>query len=154
MKRDLPAAGVVTTLGIVFLVAAWHLPPTPGQAYGAGFLPSLVATLMTMAGIALAVRALRRMSRFPTEPAIPATRPDWLGALLVVAVLVAYVVLVERLGFHLTAAASVAALVWAFTRRPWFALAFGGTAAVLVHLAFYGLFRVPLPWGLLQPLAW
>jgi putative tricarboxylic transport membrane protein len=26
--------------------------------------------------------------------------------------------------------------------------------ALVVHFAFYKLLRVPLPWGLLQPVAW
>ena len=27
-------------------------------------------------------------------------------------------------------------------------------SAVLIHLAFYKLLTVPLPWGVLQPIAW
>ena len=42
----------------------------------------------------------------------------------------------------------------AFTGRWRTAVPVAVVAAVGVHAVFYGLFQVPLPWGLLQPLAW
>jgi len=38
--------------------------------------------------------------------------------------------------------------------RPLRALALGLVMTLLIHYAFYKLLKVPLPWGLLQPVAW
>ena len=37
---------------------------------------------------------------------------------------------------------------------PWRALPIAVVATLVVHFAFYQLLRVPLPWGLLQGVAW
>jgi putative tricarboxylic transport membrane protein len=64
-----------------------------------------------------------------------------------------YVVLADPLGFHLTGFALV--LVWTlvFGARPAIALPVAVAAPVLIHLAFYKLLRVPLPWGVLERFA-
>lgn len=152
MKSDLPSAVVVTALGLVALVAASRIPPTPGQSFGAGFVPGLVAAVMTGAGVLLALRALRRRASFADEPAAKLARPA--GLLVVLGGLAAYVLLSERLGFHLTAMLVVGSLTVAFTGRWRVAALVAVVAAVGVHAVFYGLFKVPLPWGVLQPVAW
>lgn len=152
MKSDLPSAVVVIALGLVALVAAAKLPPTPGQNFGAGFVPGLVGGVMTAAGVLLALRALRRRASFASEPATKLVRPA--GPLVVLGGLAAYVLLSEWLGFHLTAMLVVGSLTVAFTRRWRIAVLVAVVAAIGVHAVFYGLFKVPLPWGVLQPLAW
>lgn len=152
MKSDLPSAVVVIALGLVALVAAAKLPPTPGQNYGAGFVPGLVAGLMTAAGVLLALRALRRRASFASEPAAKLARP--MGLLVVLGGLTGYVLLSERLGFHLIAMLVVGGATVAFTGRWRTAVPVAVGAAIGVHAVFYGLFKVPLPWGVLQPLAW
>jgi putative tricarboxylic transport membrane protein len=83
--------------------------------------------------------------------------PDWISRprprVAVVAVLggvVAYVLLADLLGFHLTAASIL--VLWARAMgASWrAALITAVLASIAIHLAFYKGLRVPLPWGLLE----
>ena len=58
------------------------------------------------------------------------------------------------LGFHVTAALSLAALFAVFGLGPLRSLALALGASVAIHAVFYSLLRVPLPWGVLTPVAW
>ena len=65
--------------------------------------------------------------------------------------MLAYIFLSERIGFLIVAPLCLMAGFLAF-RIGWqraLLWAVGGT--VLVHVAFYKLLRVPLPWGVLRP---
>ena len=61
-----------------------------------------------------------------------------------------YVFTSDFLGFHI--AATVAMLAWllVFGLKPLPAIALAIAFPIVMHLAFYKLLRVPLPWGLLQ----
>jgi putative tricarboxylic transport membrane protein len=60
----------------------------------------------------------------------------------------------DGLGFHVTAVLALAALFLAFGLGPVRAGAFALVAAFAIHGVFYSLLRVPLPWGVLTPVAW
>ena len=64
-----------------------------------------------------------------------------------------YVLLAEPLGFHLTGFVLVLAWTLVFGARPTLAVPVAIAAPVLIHLAFYKLLRVPLPWGVLERFA-
>ncbi len=64
-----------------------------------------------------------------------------------------YVVASEPLGFHLTG--FVLLLAWMRilgTRLP-LALIVAAVAPIAIHLSFYKLLRIPLPWGVLERFA-
>jgi putative tricarboxylic transport membrane protein len=69
------------------------------------------------------------------------------------ALLIFYVLAVERLGFVLTAFAMILALGFAFSGRWRVIVPVAVVAPLVVHLVFYKLLRVPLPAGLL-PMPW
>ncbi len=81
------------------------------------------------------------------------SRRPALGVAAVLGGLVFYILAADRLGFHLTGIALLAA----WTRilgASWRVAAVVAVAATLIiHLAFYKLLRIPLPWGLLQDYA-
>jgi putative tricarboxylic transport membrane protein len=56
----------------------------------------------------------------------------------------------ERLGFWITASLMVFTLAWSQGARLKWAVALAIVAPALVHLVFYKLLRVPLPFGLLK----
>ena len=64
--------------------------------------------------------------------------------------LLLYVFVVDTLGFHITAGALL--LAWSrLLGASWrLALPVSLAATVVIHLAFYKLLKVPLPWGLLE----
>ena len=64
-----------------------------------------------------------------------------------------YALVVDTLGFFVTAAAMILAGALAFGASLRLALAMALGAPILIHLVFYKLLRVPLPAGLV-PMPW
>jgi putative tricarboxylic transport membrane protein len=73
---------------------------------------------------------------------------------VLVAVNLLYVLAADRLGFILTGVVYLAALMIALRVRPRRALGIAVAMTLIIHYGFYKLLKVPLPWGVLQPVAW
>ena len=150
--NDALAGAALAALGAVLL---WHIqsfPPMPGQKFGPAWFPGLIAGGLIICGALLVVARLRAATR---EPLL--ALPEWArrarpvaSVASVVAGLLFYVLLVDWLGFHITAAALL--LAWSrLLGASWrLALPVSLAATVAIHLAFYKLLKVPLPWGLLE----
>jgi putative tricarboxylic transport membrane protein len=139
----------------------WHVqgfPKIPGQRVGPNALPGALAVGLAVCGAILLVRGLRERAatrgRWAEWPAWISSRPQVLALGVLIAVNLLYVLAAERLGFILTAVIYLAALMWALRVRPLRALVIAVAVTLLIHYCFYKLLRVPLPWGVLQPLAW
>ncbi|HZY15395.1 MAG TPA: tripartite tricarboxylate transporter TctB family protein, partial [Ramlibacter sp.] len=65
-----------------------------------------------------------------------------------------YLLAADHLGFLITSSLLLTALFLVLRVPPWRALPIAVVATLVVHFAFYQLLRVPLPWGLLQGVAW
>jgi len=138
-------------LGAVVLWTGRGFPNVPGQRLGAGFLPMLTGAGLMLCALALIARS-QRAGAYPAdaEPAAP-RREHYGSALVIVATVIAYVLLADRIGFLFVAPACLIAVFLALRVRlvPALLWAIGGT--IVVHVAFYKLLRVPLPWGVLRP---
>ena len=64
-----------------------------------------------------------------------------------------YVVLSNPLGFHLTGFLLLLAWLRILGERWPVAIPVAVLAPILIHLAFYKLLRIPLPWGVLERFA-
>ena len=135
-------------LGMAVFWSSRAFPAVPGQKVGAGFLPGLVGIGLLLCAVGL----LLRSRRAPAEPDGVRETEHYGAAAVIVAVALAYIFLADWLGFLLLAPAGLLAVFLALGVRlqPALLWALGGT--VVVHVAFYKLLRVPLPWGLLPPL--
>jgi len=150
--NDALSGAALVALGTVVL---WHIqgfPPMPGQKFGPAWFPGLIAGGLVACGALLIAARLRA----DTAESLFAL-PDWTrrarplaSVAAVVAGLLLYVFVVDTLGFHITAAALL--LAWSrLLGASWrLALPVSLAAAVVIHLAFYKLLKVPLPWGLLE----
>ena len=154
--NDALIGAALVVLGAVVL---WHIqgfPPMPGQKYGPAWFPGLIAIGLVLCGALLIASRLRA-----TAPTPLFTLPEWsrrsrpvASVVSVVAGLVVYVLAVDTLGFHVTAAALL--LVWSrLLGASWrLSIPVSIASTVVIHLAFYKLLRVPLPWGVLQGIAY
>ncbi len=142
-------------LGLVLLAAAilWSargFPAVPGQKLGAGFLPMLIGVGFLLCGVALVLRSLRGRG-YEKDGSAPVVEEHFGSSAVIIVAIVAYIGLADRLGFLIVVPVCLVAVFRALrvNWRPSLAWAIGGT--LLVHVAFYKLLRVPLPWGVFRP---
>lgn len=153
-------------LGAVAAYAGSRLPPVPGQPVGPNVFPLAVGIGLCLCGLMIALGIGQRFedeaeadlaahSDAPRDERSLAShgRLYKLRVLIPPALLVAYMLVVERLGFYVAAAAIIAIAAFVFGARPRLAIPLALGAPVVIHLAFYKLLRVPLPAGLV-PMPW
>jgi putative tricarboxylic transport membrane protein len=140
----------LAALALAVLWSARAFPDVPGQKLGAAFLPMIIGVGLLLCGIALVLRSMKRGAYAEADRA-PEVEEHFGSAVVIVGAVLAYIFLSERIGFLLIAPLCLLAVFLALRVRWMTALlcAIGGT--LLVHLAFYKLLRVPLPWGPLTP---
>ena len=134
-------------LGAAVYWTSRGFPAVPGQKLGAGFLPALVGVGLMLSGLALTWRSRRRLYEAADERAA-----EHVGSAFVIMVVIAvYVLAADTLGFLIVAPVGLL-VVFKALRVPWRpALLWALAGTIVVHLAFYKLLRVPLPWGLFRP---
>ena len=156
MKFSDALSGLLTLVfGIGIAAYATTFPPMPGQPIGPAFFPIVIGTGMGLFGAGLTIGGLRERGRSWLEPGEWVRHPRLVWRfVLVVADVVAYALVVDRLGFFITAALFLTVLLLAFgVTRRWIA-PIAAMVTIAVHYVFYTLLHVPLPWGLLGGLAW
>lgn len=92
----------------------------------------------------------------PVNPPVnpPMGPRQWLALGLSVGSIVFYILAADALGFIPAGFLILAAMMWAHGARPGLIVPVALAATLIIHTGFYKLLRVPLPWGLLQPIAW
>lgn len=128
----------------------------PGQNVGANMFPQLIAVGLIICAIVLVFHGRKTLG---TEAWI--TLPDWLGRSRITLGFVAipivlgfYVAVSESLGFLPTAVILLMALFLVFEVKFRTALVVSIIGSLLIHFLFYKLLKVPLPWGVLNSVAW
>ncbi|HEY7609204.1 MAG TPA: tripartite tricarboxylate transporter TctB family protein [Alphaproteobacteria bacterium] len=154
---DVISGAFFLALAVFIFVYAQTLPPMPGQRYGAGAFPTVIALGLGGFSILMMAQAWRRRT--------PDTRwvalADWardhttiVNFLLALALIVVYVLLSERIGFIPLSIAMLLILFW----RQGVSLRTGAivaaAATLAIQLAFSDLLRVPLPRGILTNYLW
>jgi putative tricarboxylic transport membrane protein len=137
------------------LAVLWNVqsfPPIPGQNIGPGAFPALLAAILAACAILLIVRGVRDGGAWITFG-------DWTRSprhvgnfLLTIAALGFYIVAADRLGFILSISLILVALFVKLGVKPRLALPIAVGTAFFIHVIFYKLLRVSLPWGVLPVL--
>jgi putative tricarboxylic transport membrane protein len=151
--NDALTGAALLALGLAIL---WHIqgfPEMPGQRFGPAWFPGIVAAVLAGCGLVLTVRGVRSgASWIALDEWTRRSRP-LAGFASIIAGLALYVAVADRLGFHLT---GFILLIWWLrvlgARWP-ITIAMAIAAPLLLHLAFYKVLRVPLPWGVLERFA-
>lgn len=151
-------AALLVLAGVLF-IHVQGFPAMPGQRVGPAALPGAIAVGLGLCGALLVLRGLRQ--RRAAGDARWLEWPDWFASIphlrafaVLVAVNVLYVAAAQQLGFILTGVIYLASLMAALRvplkRTLWLAV----VMTLVIHFVFYKLLRVPLPWGVLQAVAW
>lgn len=137
------------------LVVLWHVrtfPLVPGQPYGSALFPTLAAAGLAVASVLLIVQGLRSGS--PLLRASETKTSGRIAAAVTIAALVFYLFAAQRVGFIVSAALMLAAMLWSYGVRRVLIVPVAVIATLVIHTLFFKLLRVPLPWGWLAPVAW
>lgn len=150
-------------IGLVLLVIAGAVlidiqgfPDIPGQHIGPGAFPGLLAILLAVCGVLLVAKGLRSRPgvAWCEFPAWTRSPRHVVNFLVVVASLLVCILLLDRLGFVLCSVIVLAVMFLSLGVRPKLILPVAVLVTLGVHSIFYFGLRVPLPWGVLQPVAW
>jgi putative tricarboxylic transport membrane protein len=153
MKFNDLVAGLVLILAAGAMIAyTTTFPAFPGQRYGPSLFPRILGVLIIACGLVLVWRgvAARRAGAMLVEIAAWVRQPRQAGAfVLVLASILFYILLAERIGFVPVATVFLLSLLLWLGVTAWKA----GLIAVVATLTIYWFFayqlRVPLPRGLL-----
>jgi putative tricarboxylic transport membrane protein len=148
---DRAVGAAVALLGVAVFWSSRAFPNVPGQKLGASTLPGIVAAGLFACGLLLLLRSTRA-ARYANATAAPAAAERVGPAVGIVASIVLYLVASDALGYLVVAPLSL--LVALKSLRVGWGRAIGWSivASLAVHLAFYKLLKVPLPWGVLPVL--
>ena len=150
ISRDAASGVVLMVAGVAMFIGAQGFTLPAGMSFGAGFFPKIISSGIAVCGLLILLTDLRRGGLDPV-------RVDWpsiLRVALLIAMIIAYGLALDPIGFHL----STGALLFAgglYYRAGW--LSAGGLAifgTLILHFLFYSLMRIALPWGVLLPYAW
>lgn len=140
-----------------------RLPPVPGQQVGPNVFPMIIGFALVVCGAMIALGIGRKFEEEAEAELAAIEGPQaaseskgplfGLRVLLPPALLIFYVVGVEKLGFIPTAAIITFITSLALGARLRLAIPVAILAPIGAHLVFYKLLRVPLPAGLL-PMPW
>lgn len=157
--NDAVWGALLLLLSATILFHIRNFPTIPGQNVGPALFPGVIATALGVCALLLIARgiAIKRGG----EGARWVAFDGWLGSprhvlafVLVIGVNVFYILLVDRLGFILTGVIYLAALFAVFGVRVRAIAPIAIVVTLGIHYSFYKLLKVPLPWGLLQGIAW
>lgn len=149
MRDDWITGAALVAAGIAIGIEARGFPRLAGMDYGPGLFPTIAAVGMAACGAAILLGA-RRPARAAPEPREPLRWP----AAALLALVAGFALLLEPLGFHLSAAGATLAAALLFGARPAAAILLALLLPLALHAVFSSVLRVPLPWGILTPIAW
>ena len=140
LRADHVAGAAFVAFGAAIIALSGDLPSGQLSMPGAGFLPKIVATMTIVFGLVLVLRA---------SESVPFAELEWDGgkhAVLVTAVTAAAIGLYTYLGFIITMAAMMIALLIVIERRhPVRAAAYSIGVVLVTYVAFAYLLKTPLP---------
>lgn len=151
--NDAVMGGLLLVFSAAIGVYVSGFPGMPGQRYGAALFPGMIAAGLAVCGALLLARGLR-------EKAPPFEFAPWTGEgplvvnfALVCGALLLYILASETLGFMVTGTLLLLALFLKLGVRLSVSFVVAPMAALVIHLLFYKLLKVPLPWGILKFMA-
>jgi len=152
--NDAVVGACLIAAALAILVHIQAYPLIRGQKYGPALFPGVIAVGLIGCGLLLVRRGVRAglplvaLGSWMRSPALVT------NFLAICAALVFYIAAVAPLGFIPTATLVLLALFLKLRVRVLPAVVVAVAATLVIHTLFYKLLRVPLPWGVLEPVLW
>jgi putative tricarboxylic transport membrane protein len=144
----------------VVLIHIQGFPKIPGQKVGPALFPGVLAVGLAVCAVMLIAKGLAaraqggERARWIELDGWARQRRPVIAFFAVIGVNVFYILAVDRLGFILTAVVYLGTLFTVFGVRVKWVVPLALAVTLVIHYAFYKMLKVPLPWGVLQGIAW
>jgi putative tricarboxylic transport membrane protein len=154
--NDVVSGVLLGSLAAFVYLHARTFPPMPGQNVGPNMFPQLIAVGLMICAVLLIVRGASTIGK---EKLVAI--PEWVGGnritigfLMIPLALVFYMAISESVGFIVTSILFLLPMFLVFGVSARTALIVSVLGPLGIHAMFYKLLKVPLPWGVLAPVAW
>lgn len=142
-------AGFVAAGALIF-AGTLNYPTLEAGHPGPSLFPRILGGLMAIFGGLLSLQGLRARDVTDEVAWFRLHRnPSFVNAMFILAGVLAYVLLVERLGFLIMGALVIFVIMWRLQVRPLTAAVVAIIFNTTVHFLFAKILRVPLPLGIL-----
>jgi putative tricarboxylic transport membrane protein len=150
-KAETAAGAVFVALGAWMLRDAINMPYFVEGVPGPGFLPLWIGLGIIVSGVVLAGKGIwPRLATLNAESVTWPQAAGWWRVGLMLGAMALSLVMLDKLGFMLTTALFMAAVVFGLGVRSWWVLvSVPLVSAVALYVIFAVWLRVPLPKGLL-----
>lgn len=157
-NSHLGVAMAFASLGVLLITQTASLPTPAHAPYGPSLFPGIIGGLMIAFGAIGGIDALRSTQgqRTGAETSGKSNPAGARNLILFAAFLLApvgFVMLVPLLGFLLTLPLIVGGLCYLASGRLVSSVMLGVVLTIILHVIFYQIMRVSLPWGILEPFA-
>ena len=125
----------------------------PGQRFGPAWFPGSIAAGLGICGLFLIFGGVRQGAPWVALPGWVQRRRPLLGVGSVIAGLLFYILAADTLGFHITGIVLLTFWMRILGASWRMAAVAAVVATVAIHLSFYKMLRIPLPWGLFEQYA-
>lgn len=140
--------------GAAVLIHVQGFPAMPGQKYGPAVFPGLIAAGFVACGLLLIARGMKTKAALIEWMDWTRSRTHVLRFVGLVAAIIFYILSSDALGFLLTGTLTLLGMFTLFGVALPRAALIALIATLTIHFLFYKIMRVPLPWGVLTPIAW
>lgn len=144
-------AGLALALGIFVFVGAFSIRvPGAGTQVGPRVFPFMVGTILVISAAMVLIDVARgRLGEAEEgEDVDTHAKTDWITLAKIVAFVVAFIALLELIGWPLAAAVLFGGVAWSLgAKRWWVALLIGLALGVIIFIVFGGLLGLSLPPG-------
>ena len=158
--NDAVWGALLLLLSAALLVHVQSFPTIPGQKVGPALFPGAIAVALAVCAVLLVLKGIaargagHERAHWIDFDAWTRHRRYVVAFLVTIGVNVFYIVAVERLGFLIVGVVYLSVLFVVYgVARKWI-LPIAVIVTLGIHYAFYKLLKVPLPWGLLQGVAY
>lgn len=147
---ELVFASIVIAVGVIALVGVFTTRVPAGNRVGPTAFPAFVSILLLAAGVIILVGVLRGRYGTPDdgEDLDPNARTDWLTLAKIVALVVAFLLLITPIGWTPAATLLFGGVAWTLgAKKWWLGFIVGFALALIVQIVFGELLGLSLPAG-------
>lgn len=148
--------GVLVVFALAVIAHASTFPRLHGQNYGPDLFPTLIGIGLGVFGVILIVQGLsqRAQMQWVAIGDWAQKRSNIADVFILLGCMVFYILVSDTLGFIPCSLLIMTTLLLRFGSSWRASLTLAVITTFLIHTLFAKLLLVPLPWGVLQPLAW